>query len=460
MRSKNTFTQAVVIVHGIGEQRPMETLRRFADAVLPEPAQGGEKYFSKPDTLSESFELRKLQNRARPKTHIFEYYWAYKIEGSAIGHVLSWLSNLLLRRPSNVPSHLQPHFYLSWSLILSALAAAFFGILDSVTQYTSQFPPFAITVVSTLLFSALQVFVLRFVGDAARYLSPTPQNIKLRHEIRADGIKLLQKLHESGEYDRIILVGHSLGSVIAYDILYHLWQTYNTVYDKPAPSEQPALQQAELSGQTLSVEENAQDFEEKLTTYRGCQLALWKELQSLGNPWLVTDLVTIASPLAHAAVLLARNEDDLKRRQYQRELPTNPPVYESEEDGTIRPRFSYRVWEKYPGDVQLRAIHHAGHFACTRWTNLYYPAKHGFFGDVVGGPLQKWFGYGIRDIAVTSGNWLVRNSLWSHTSYWRTEKSSPNRLTNLPLALHALTAALDLPAESLFEGDNPLANIT
>ena len=42
---------AVVIIHGIGEQRPMETLRSFVEAVLPDPPQGGEKYFSRPDPL-------------------------------------------------------------------------------------------------------------------------------------------------------------------------------------------------------------------------------------------------------------------------------------------------------------------------------------------------------------------------------------------------------------------------
>ena len=37
--SQDRITQAVVIIHGIGEQRPMDTLRSFVDAVLPEEAQ-------------------------------------------------------------------------------------------------------------------------------------------------------------------------------------------------------------------------------------------------------------------------------------------------------------------------------------------------------------------------------------------------------------------------------------
>ena len=58
---------AVVIIHGIGEQRPMDTLRGFVQSVLSVPKQGGEKYYSRPDPLTESFELRVLQNREQPR---------------------------------------------------------------------------------------------------------------------------------------------------------------------------------------------------------------------------------------------------------------------------------------------------------------------------------------------------------------------------------------------------------
>ena len=92
------ISQAVVFIHGIGEQRPMDTLRGFVDAVLPEP-ESGEKYFSKPDRMSESFELRKLQDRSQPRTHFFEYYWAHKVKGTTMRHLVSWFSSLLLRWP-------------------------------------------------------------------------------------------------------------------------------------------------------------------------------------------------------------------------------------------------------------------------------------------------------------------------------------------------------------------------
>src|SRR5262245_6509860 len=52
--------QAVVVIHGIGEQQPMGTIRSFVDAVLPSEGEVP-AYYSKPDRLSELFELRRLQ---------------------------------------------------------------------------------------------------------------------------------------------------------------------------------------------------------------------------------------------------------------------------------------------------------------------------------------------------------------------------------------------------------------
>ena len=238
-----------------------------------------------------------------------------------------------------------------------------------------------------------------------------------------DGIKLLKKIQEEGKYDRVIFVGHSLGSVIAYDILRQVWQEYQEDYRLPRKSDQPALAEVEKIGEALR--EGATEY--TLQDYMKAQVNLWKELRSLGLPWLVTDLVTIGSPLAHAAMLLARDEADLRARQRQRELPVNPPEYEIEKTKKVERRvYSYKVWEKYGKrkDINLRALHDAGLFACTRWTNIYFPAYLNMFGDIVGGPLQKLFGAGIRDIAVRSKNTKRDRTLSAHTSYWMSESDS------------------------------------
>ena len=106
----------------------------------------------------------------------------------------------------------------------------------------------------------------------------------------------------------------------------------------------------------------------------------------LGKPWLVTDLITLGSPLAHAQLLLARTQKELRNRQNERELPTCPPIPDNR-------TFSYRLTYDVAGEKRtIFVLHHAAAFACTRWTNLYFAARWGFFGVLVGGPLRQIFG--------------------------------------------------------------------
>ena len=53
--------QAVVIIHGIGEQRPMETLRAFVAGALGVDRDALKEFvFSKPDRIDDTLELRRL----------------------------------------------------------------------------------------------------------------------------------------------------------------------------------------------------------------------------------------------------------------------------------------------------------------------------------------------------------------------------------------------------------------
>jgi hypothetical protein len=441
---RKRHTQAVVIIHGIGEQRPMSTLRRFVDAVLPMPAQGGEKYFSKPDKLSNSFELRKLQDRSQPRTHFYEYYWAYQVEGTKLSQIGAWLKMLLWRKPRSVPKQLRSLWGVSWFLLgIIALAVAL-DIGSWMNGFLSQYPGVllsGLSLLSTLVFSGIQFFVFFFVGDVARYLTPLPSNIKLRQAIRTEGLALLKKVHEDGEYERVILVGHSLGSMIAYDLLKYLWQDYKEVYRTPTESKQEAFFKVEEIGDCLENGIAGVTVEQ----YMSAQIDAWKEMRKLGNPWLVTDLITLGSPLAHAALLLADDEQDLRARQKQRELPTDPPEPEVEGKGnTQRCCYSYEVWDRYgeKKNIKLRAFHHGGHFAFTRWTNLYYP------GDLAGGPITV-FGKGVRNIAVDSGNRFLDYTIRAHTHYWDKTSMKPQARAN---SVAEIIKALDLKNYLYFEG--------
>ena len=75
--------------------------------------------------------------------------------------------------------------------------------------------------------SLLKAVVVNVLGDAPRYLLPLPDNVALRQRIREEGVHLIERLHGQG-YDRIVILGHSLGSVIAYDIITNAWIAMNS----------------------------------------------------------------------------------------------------------------------------------------------------------------------------------------------------------------------------------------
>ena len=138
--------------------------------------------------------------------------------------------------------------------------------------------------------------LLSVVGDAARYLHVAPSNIQRRHEIRQAGVKLLNALHQRG-YERIVVVGHSLGSVIGYDILNHAWAAVHETHNA-ANKGVSALTEVERQ----VINPSPGDTPE---TLRAAQRDYVRELKANDNPWRVTDFITLGSPLAHAAVLLA-----------------------------------------------------------------------------------------------------------------------------------------------------------
>jgi hypothetical protein len=149
---------------------------------------------------------------------------------------------------------------------------------------------------------------LQYIGDAARYLSPTPANIGVRHDIRSAAIDLLEGLHEDPlrRYHRIVLVGHSLGSVIGYDALTHFWQRrHHPDASQLHPAARPAHDRLQ---RPWSAEEG-----------RELQRAVWWEQHAIGVSWKITDFITLGSPLAHASFLLSAGPRDFDQRKGQRD---------------------------------------------------------------------------------------------------------------------------------------------
>lgn len=407
--------QAVVVIHGIGEQRPMATLRGFVDAVLAD-SKRNPRYRSKPDVMSDLLETRCLQaprTRERPLTDFYEFYWAHHMRDAKYSQVVGWLLRLVRRPPAAIPPGLKAAYWLSRGLILSGLLCLLWALGIEIrgagtpgSLGLSERWPILAGLGAFVLQWVGSTFILGYVADAARYLHPDPGNIEARNKIRSEGIKLLKTLHASGKYRRIVIVGHSLGSVIGYDLIRTLWTELRKPVH-PYRCKQALLKEFGKKAQPLTTGESRNP-----ELFQQSQHNVWQEFRAIGIPWLITDFITLGSPLAHAQLLMADDVADFARKKLEYEFPTCPP--HPGED--LAYNQTYRVGNSL---CSVSVPHHGAPFACVRWSNLYFPYSRLIFGDLVGGPLAPAFGQGVRDIPVRPcvDGWLA-TTVASHTQYW------------------------------------------
>ena len=442
--------QAVILIHGIGEQRPMETLRGFVDAFLD-----WESYHSKPDTISDSYELRRIKlrwvnasasdpgvNPDWPDTDFYEYYWAHLMYGTRITHVTNWIARTMIggaRAARNgdlsrdiYDSRLRWMIPLSWTIAAVAFALVlWFAVEDPFRATRAGAVVVGIGVLWKLVAPLLGTVLTDVVGDAARYLDVSPLNVARRYDIIRGGVDMLRKLHTQSDaehgrivyrYSRIVVIGHSLGSVIAYEVLKHFWAEVNgkirVDFDDFAEVESFDGGNEMPKGAAIDTYPDAQ-------RYRDAQARCWRLINRwwLGRPsvsteeseqpgrarWLVSDLITLGSPLTYAPLLLADSAADFARRQALRELPTCPP---DRSKHVNKGRFTVSLAAEDDRITVYPILGHQAMFAVTRWTNFY------FTNDPIGGRLDKAFLRGIEehDLGSAGVQWTP---LHAHVSYWR-----------------------------------------
>jgi hypothetical protein len=239
--AKDSSRRAVIFVHGIGEQIPMQTLRAFVetawstDATLvsadkPDPLTGGTRtrnaIWSKPDRASHGFDLRRLTTAATKSgrlTDFCEYCRAHLLYGTTIGDVAGWLASLVLRNPfSRVPAGVRSAWIALWGIALVTLAGAFLWVRSELeTAATLGFWAFLAGLAGTGLAAVLCGVFLNRAGDVPRYVSAKPGNVARSQEIREKGVALLETLLDRKDFDgsplcdRIVKVGHSPGTIVA-----------------------------------------------------------------------------------------------------------------------------------------------------------------------------------------------------------------------------------------------------
>ncbi len=91
----------------------------------------------------------------------------------------------------------------------------------------------------------IRLILVQYVGDVAIYVMPYKLDAfnDLRREIKLRVYKAAKAVYSQAEYDKIIVVGHSLGSVIAYDALNMLILEDESI--RKARAEKPANKSAD-----------------------------------------------------------------------------------------------------------------------------------------------------------------------------------------------------------------------
>lgn len=481
---------AVILIHGIGEQVPMETLRGFVDTVWtsdaslvsgdkPDPDKGRARNsnasWSKPDERNRSFELQVITTETGAngkRIDFFEYYWAHRVSGTTWEQVRDWFLELLLRNPVNrVPKALRATWVILWLLALLATGAWTTALLSGPLGWTKSWTVVLASAVGAMILSHILRLMLSHVGDIVRYVKAEPRNIAVRQAIRENGVQLLETLmginadgtRTESEFDRIIMVGHSLGTIIGYDILTNAFGRMNTRVAAKLPAN---IRQPERAALEQMVREAAEGETDNWSVdeYRRRQSACLRELWELGNPWILTDFVTLGSPLTHAEFLMERDREALELAQKQRILPTCPPTLEY--DGTTKQQhFTYRARAlRGIGDGHdleaPRIPHHAALFAFTRWTNIFSPQRFILGGDIVSGPLSTSMGLsrpgnkplsGILDIPVLPSNIGTaedrRWRLFTHLKYWNRKVARIQNTQTEPAHICEVRGALALAEE-------------
>lgn len=461
--------QAVVIIHGMGEQRPMDTVRDFVkttwggDEVVKAGDTAGSQVWNKPDTRTGSLELRRITTRkskkggAYPKgvrTDFYELYWADLTGGSTWQQFVGWVRYLLFRRWSNVPVDVRSAWLALWALSIVAVLFALASVMPEriwLSFAPSWLPQWPFILIAGGLGAQIHRVATATFGRVVRYTRADPDNIAARAAVRERGLALLKALHESGDYDRIIVVGHSLGTILAYDLVSYFWAQREAVgrIEVKTP-EFAALVDVDRAAADLV----AAPGPATLSAYRTMQARLRRLLAKRApaanadddGRWLISDLVTIGSPLTHAEFLLAASTDDLATRQNEREVPKSPPYRETLDRRALWLAKDSKLVEAAASTCNLFAypikdsrrlwqLHHAAPFAVVRWTNIFDPARAIYRGDLISGPLADNFGPGILDIDLRKIR--GQSKRFSHTRYWASD-SDGKQLVELRAALNFL----------------------
>ena len=249
---------AVIVIHGIGEQFPLQTLDNFSQTFKK-----ALNNFYKPKGCDYRFIHRQanfelpaerelwIENYISieagpdyPVFDVYEYYWAHQMTDQAtIDDVIKWLnkaSKNASRRYSNgtIKENIEERrdkdqeptvkkFYDSNNEFVSdcfirsiGLGTIIWFLIRALETTLLSRVPFFYNLYKFLKAKAEETIV-KYIGDAVVY---TTTDRKMRHydvrkKIIYDARLFIELLLKNPKYNAVFIAGHSLGSVIAYDVL-------------------------------------------------------------------------------------------------------------------------------------------------------------------------------------------------------------------------------------------------
>lgn len=324
-------------------------------------------------------------------------------------------------------------FHLGLIALIVALVAGCAWLVDKEFVKAETLFWSALTGVALLIGVFVNQFYIPYFGDVARYVQSATDTVRQREAIRDRGLALLRQLHDNQEYSRIVIASHSLGSVIAYDLIRLLWNEYGPTSTGGLPLTEEMQEAFHAVADAAPGRGDRMAPISEFQRYRAAQKRAFvalrgSQLQALAagdrdqRIWKISDLVTFGSPLTHADFLMASDRDHLDALQAERSLPRNPPIAETGVNRVVNPSgndtYLYRVGSEGSGAV---FAHHGAPFAVIRWTNLYDWRRWALFGDFVSGPVAGKFGRGVFDFHVRIKRLSRRffeNHIVTHTLYW------------------------------------------
>ncbi len=315
-----------------------------------------------------------------------------------------------------------------------------------------------------LFYAANQAFLVPVMADSARYFGREPESIAAREAIRKAGINLMDQLHGltpgSRPYDRIIIVAHSLGSVVGYELITDYWARHSGSYQLDTDvALKAAVEQVDVAAAELGRDRTVSDLPVK--RYQDAQANLWRKLRHAqidlderGDPsapgWKISDFITLGSPLTYASLLMAADRKDFAQRQADRKLYACPPApVDNDPEPDLDPDIAMRrlTYSPRPGSQKFA---HSACFGPVRWTNLFFRTRRFILaGDLIGGPVSNarntdGLGWGVNDRPLDHAG---TGQMFAHMEYWRSRAASDGKSTKDPKpAAHVdeLIAALRL----------------